>query len=372
MRILYFSRDYSTHDHRFLSALAKTDHEIGFLRLERGEHQFEDRPLPGNVKQIHWAGGKSIYRLSDGPELLFSIKNVLRSFKPDLVQAGPIQRSAFLVALTGFHPLVTMSWGYDLLVDVKKEFRWKWATRFTLKRSDAFVGDCQVIQKLAVNYGMDPRRIVTFPWGANIEKYIPVDDKSQVIIRNRLGWDEENFVLLSTRNWSDIYGVEGLAHAFIAAVRQRPNIRLLMLGNGPLAPKIHQIVRQGGVKELVHFPGQISQEKLVQYYQAADLYISTSHSDGTSISLLEALSCGTPVLLTDMEGNKEWVTKPGEVGWLYPDGSVEGLTQGILNANEKRQALPTMGKAAREVAVERADWKRNFPNLFKAYELAFS
>jgi len=217
---------------------------------------------------------------------------------------------------------------------------------------------------------MAPERIITFPWGANIDKYTPIEEKSQTYIRRRLGWGDKNFVILSTRGWSDIYGVEELAKAFVAAAKQRPNIRLLMLGSGPLARKIHTVFQQGGVRELAHFPGQISQEKLVEYYQAADLYVSTSHSDGTSISLLEALSSGTPVLVTDVPGNKEWITNPGEAGWLFPDGDIDQLTQGIIHAYDHRRILPTMGLAARSIAIDRANWKINFPKLFDAYEIA--
>jgi len=295
MRILYFSRDYTTHDHRFLAALAGTAHEIGFLRLERRGHQLEDRPLPSEIRQIHWAGGQSPVRSLDGPRLVAALRKVIRDFNPDLVQAGPVQRSAFLAALTGFHPLVTMSWGYDLLMDVHNGAAWEWATRYTLKRSDAFVGDCATIRNLAVDYGMAEDRIVTFPWGANIQKYTPVEIKFQTPIRERLGWGQDKFVLLSTRGWSDIYGVEDLAKAFVQATRVRPELRLLMLGGGSLSSMIKTIFDRGGVRDLVHFPGQISQEKLPDYYRGADLYISTSHSDGTSISLLEALASGTPV-----------------------------------------------------------------------------
>jgi glycosyltransferase involved in cell wall biosynthesis len=308
--------------------------------------------------------------LKDGPKLLNSLKTVLNEFKPDLVQAGPIQRSAFLVALTGFHPLVTMSWGYDLLVDVNNNSTWRWATRYTLKRSDALVGDCAVIRNLAVHYGMEPNRIVIFPWGIDIEKYSPVDQKPKNIIRRQLGWDDEFFVLVSTRGWTDLYGVEDLAQAFVLASNQRPGIRMLMLGNGPLSQKIREIIQQGEVSDYVHFPGLIHQNKLVEYYRAADLYVSTSHSDGTSISMLEAMSSGIPVLVTDIPGNKEWVQNPGEVGWLFEDGNVEHLSQAILYAYDHRDELPGMGKTARNTAVERANWQVNFPNLFQAYEIA--
>ena len=371
-RILYFSRDYTTHDHRFLSALAQTEHEIGFLQLERRGHVLEDRPLPPEIRQIRWAGGQKAASFWDGPKLVAGLRKVIRDFKPDLLQAGPIQRSALIAALAGFKPLVTMSWGYDLLHDVHNGRAWEWATRFTLKRSAALVGDCDTIRNLAIQYGMAPEKIVTFPWGANIEKYAPAESKPQVPVRQRLGWDENAFVLLSVRSWAPIYGVEDLARAFVKAAREFPELRLFMLGNGPLAPTIRRIFQQGSVMDQVHFPGQVSQEKLPDYYQAADLYISTSHSDGTSISMLEALASGTPVLLSDIPGNQEWVTKTGEVGWLFQDGKVESLAERIQFALENREQLAAMGRAARNLAETRGNWDKNFPRLFEAYQLALA
>ncbi len=367
MRILYFSRDYTTHDHRYLSSLAKTEHQIGYLRLEKRGHGLDDRPLPVEIELIPWAGGRAPAKLRDGLKLLIGLKKAIRGFKPDLIQAGPLQRTAFLTAFAGFRPLVSMSWGYDLLVDANRDRWWEWATRYTLRRTDALVGDCDTIRNLAIQYGMAPDRIVIFPWGANIEKYSPGEDGG---LRERLGWDEDTFVLLSTRGWAPLYGVDDLAQAFVRAARQRPELRLLMLGNGPLAPKIRQTFMSADMLDRVHFPGQISQKDLPNYYRAADLYISTSHSDGTSISLLESLGCGTPVLLTDIPGNQEWVSTPGEVGWLFRDGDVDSLTKGILQAMGQREQLPAMGRAARQLAEARANWEKNFPRLFEAYQIA--
>jgi glycosyltransferase involved in cell wall biosynthesis len=154
--------------------------------------------------------------------------------------------------------------------------------------------------------------------------------------------------------------------------RKRPELRLFLLGNGPLAPRIRQIIQDGGVMEQVQFPGQISQAKLPDFYRAADLYISTSHSDGTSISLLESLASGTPVLLSNIPGNKEWIKEPGEVGWLFEDGDVDSLAKGIMYAVEHRTKLHKMGHTARKLAEDRGDWRKNFPNMFKAYSIALS
>jgi glycosyltransferase involved in cell wall biosynthesis len=372
MRILYFSRDYSTHDHRFLVALIKTGHAISYLRLERGGHLLEERDLPVGIEPIAWRGGETPARLADGPGLLADLGRVLRESKPDLVLAGPIQRAAFLVALAGFHPLVSMSWGYDLLLDARRSIIWKWATRFTLRRSAAFVGDCATIRRLAESYGMPPERIVTFPWGIDLKHFSPAPRQG-----SEAGIPASTpFTLLSTRSWEPLYGVDLIAQAFVKAAAQRPELHLVMLNHGSQAPLLHEIFSQNGLsdadkggKSRVTFPGQIGYAELPGFYRATDLYVAATHSDGTSISLLEAMACGCPVLVSDIPGNLEWV-KQDRNGWSFRDGDADALTGAILQAVESRSQLPEMGRAARMTAEERADWSKNFPQLALAFEIA--
>ena len=153
------------------------------------------------------------------------------------------------------------------------------------------------------------------------------------------------------------------------AAKQCPELHLPLLGNGSKAAAIRQIFLVGAVFDRVHFPGQISYVDLPRYYQNSDLYVSASHSDGTSISLLEAFACGTPAIVTDISGNREWVI-PGENGWLFPDGNEAALASSILKALDQHQSLPEMGQKARLLAEERADWEKNFPQLEKAFAIA--
>lgn len=363
MRILYFSRDYTPHDHRFLSALAKTEHHTSYLRLEKNTVVYEARPLPEKIKPIAWRGGKSTIRWHDGPSLLKDIRQILQAIRPELVLAGPLQRSALLIALTGYKPLVSMSWGYDLIYDARRNALWSWMTRYTLSKSTVMVGDCKTIRNLAIGYGMPAERIVTFPWGIDLEKYSPKGDSYQASKYQGL------FTLLSTRGWEPIYGTKMVAEAFIKAASTRPDIRLVMLGSGSQEAEIKQLFQQAGVINRVSTPGVINQNDLPRYYHEADLYVSASHSDGSSISLLEAMASGIPVLVSDIPGNAEWVAS-GDTGWLFPDRDVDALAKKILRAADLRNDLTQMGVKARKLAEARADWKKNFPKLLTAFEMA--
>ncbi|HMD90242.1 MAG TPA: glycosyltransferase family 4 protein [Anaerolineaceae bacterium] len=365
MRVLYFTRDYTPHDYRFLSALAGSQHQVFWLRLERRGLQLEDRPLPPEVQQISWRGGQSIVRLQDSAALFADFKRVLRVVKPDLVHAGPIQTSAFLTAAAGFQPLVSMSWGSDMLKDADGSVWMRWKTLFTLKRTSVLIGDCQAVSQKAVSFGFPKERVVLFPWGVDLQQFSPgrADEFLQ-----RLGWQDQ-FVLLSLRSWEPIYGVDLLVRAFARAAQQIPQLRLLLLGGGSQSALIHQILAKNDLLDRVYLAGQVSQNELVKFYRAADLYVSASHSDGSSVSLMEALACGKPVLVSDIPGNCEWIT-PGREGWLFQDGNEDALLESLLHVYDQTEALKEAGLAARALAEKRANWTENFKELLKAYQLA--
>jgi len=378
MKILYFSRNYTPHDYRFLSSLSKTEHEIFYLKLEANQRQTEDRSVPENVQQILWAGGQREFRWPDLPRLALDFRRVVTEIKPDLVHAGPIQTCAFIAALSGFRPILAMSWGYDLVMDADKSTWSKWITSYTLRRSAYFTSDANVSRDKAVAFGMNPEKTVIFPWGTDVEHFHPKKDergkkratsskkKSSVISKR-----SKAITLFCSRTWEAIYGVDVLAKAFVKVASVNLDVNLILLGGGSQGQKIRQILMNGGVMERVHFGGQVGQSDLPRWYHMADIYISPSHVDGSSVTLMEALASGLPCLVSDIAGNKEWIEE-GVNGWLFCDGDVDDLAEKILNAIKSRRSFKKIGEAARKTAEGKADWKKNFGKLLEGYEKILS
>lgn len=364
MKILYFCKDYCPHDHRFLSALADSGHQVFYLRLERGPRQTETRPVPAGIEQIPWSGGLRPVRLTDVPRLLLELRRILKRIQPDVLHAGPIQSCGLLAALSGFHPLLIMSWGFDLMKDVERGFFWRWATKYSLRRADWFTSDCETTHAKALSFGLPAGRTTIFPWGVDLEHFSPQPHQN-------LAGHAAGFTLLCNRSWEPNYGVDVLAKAFVQVARQRPTVRLLLLGGGSQAALLKGIFTSGGVYERVDFGGYISNPDLPSFYRMADLYISPSHVDGSSVSLMEALASGLPCLVSDIPANREWVTD-GENGWLFPDDDDRVLAARIVEAIDRRFELHEMGLEARRLAESRADWKKNFPLLLSAYQSAIN
>jgi glycosyltransferase involved in cell wall biosynthesis len=292
--------------------------------------------------------------------------SILTDLKPDIVHAGPIQGPALLVALAGFHPLVSMSWGFDLLLTAKRSPWMRFATHCTLANSDILLTDCQTVADEAASYGFPRERMVRFPWGVDLVRFSPVSAMAPgLALKRSFGWLDQ-FVIFCNRSWSPQYGVDLLASAFVKAFQQHKGLRLLLAGDGPQADRIHQILAPVG--DACHFPGWVSVADLPGYYGAGDLFVSPSHVDGSSISLLEALACGRPALVSDIPSNREWVI-PGQVGDWFTDGDAASLETKLLSLASDHN-LSAYGEHARALAEARADWNVNFEKLLHAYELA--
>ena len=362
MRVLYFTERDTPHDRRFLNALAETSHEVFALRLHACQPQ-----TPEGVTELSWPEGLPDLSNWDGWQAgAEQFARLVADLQPDVVQAGPVQGPALLAALADFHPLVTLSWGSDLLLTAQRSPWMRAATRCALDRTDVFLGDCETVAQAAAGFGFPREKMLLFPWGVDLQHFSP--EKGQAAaqdLRRERGW-EKAFVVFCNRTWSPLYGVDLLARAFALASAQEPRLRLLLVGDGPQADLIHQTLDPLGEK--VHFAGRVSQAELPAFYQAADLYVSPSHSDGSSISLLEALACGRPVLVSDIPSNREWV-EDGINGRIFVDGSVADLRDllvGMVNSPESYH----YGVAGRSLAEVRANWSDNFQKCLTAYQMA--
>ncbi len=365
MRILYFSRDYCPHDHRILSAIVAGGHEVHYLRLEDAGRKLESRPIPEGVQVVQWRGGMKKFHWYDIPTLVLSLKEVIIDVRPDLIHAGPIQSVGLVSVLSGFHPLVSMSWGFDLMQDAEKTLFSRWVTRNVLLRSDWLFGDCQAVLNKAEEFGYNLNRSSYFPWGVDLNHFSPGDGTR---LRKQLGWTD-NTILFCNRSWEPQYGVDIVAKAFVKASEVNGDLRLLLLGSGSQKENIEQILQDRKVKNKVVFAGQVLNTELPDYYRVADLYISASHTDGSSVSLMEALACGLPAAISDIPSNKEWVS-PGEEGWLFTDGSVEELSVLMQKLIQEKVNLAVMEIKARRKAEKSADWNSNQQKMLKGYNMA--
>jgi len=300
----------------------------------------------------------------DYPSLKSKFEKVIKEIQPDIIHAGPIQRVASLPALVSFHPLISMSWGFDMLEDAHRNIFWKKITQYVLRRSDWILADCQTVKQTAIEFGFPGNRITVFPWGVDLSLFSP-DDRSNK--RKEIGF-ENDLLVVHTRSWEPRYGVDITLQGFQIAAGLVPNLHMIMLGGGSQEREVKSFVESHSLSNQIHFHGYQKNEKLAAYYQAADVYLSASHVDGSSVALLESMACGCPALVSDIPSNLEWITD-GVEGWTFRDGDADDLAKKIVMIAGMKRKLDEFGKASRLKTEQFANWDNNVDKLLDTYQM---
>jgi L-malate glycosyltransferase len=365
VKVLYFSDNTSGHNQRFLEKLLQAGLEVWFL--DPTSSCVAEAWLPQGVNSVRTK--QTVPRNSDPAgfaAFLPELQRLLEEINPDLVHAGPIQSCGYLTALSRFHPWLLTSWGSDLLFHAERSTESTQATRAALSSADAFFCDCDAVRARAKELANIPdSRIVQFPWGIRKGLFAPVGEMPSEAEYER---DPRTHVFISTRSWEPLYGIETLLEAFRLAYRQDASLRLLLLGNGSEAGTVRRFISVHGLSQVIQTHDPYPGEEMPKWFRAADTYVSCTQSDGTSVSLLEAMATGLPPVVTDIPSNREWIVQ-GHNGWLAPARSAEEFSDKLLRA---ARLTPPERKLFSErnqrIVEERADWDRNFPKLIEMYE----
>ena len=288
-------------------------------------------------------------------------KHVIR-IRPDVLIGCWASTYGFYSACSNFHPFILFVWGSDVLIFPRKYFPLKPLVVYSLRKADVVVVDSEVQKEAVMELGCDPQKIVKFPW-VNLNGFRR-NESQRAEIRRKCGWTDDDVVVISLRNHKPIYGVGYLMNAIPHIVKKNNDVKFLILGEGPLTEifkiKVDKFIKSGHVK----FIGVVPHEKVAGYLSAADIYVSTSFSDGTSASLLEAIACSLAPVVTEIKGNKEWI-KEGMNGFLVSVANSESLAERILLLTSDHKLRTKLQKKAEETVRTIVNWHESIEELTK-------
>lgn len=360
MRVLYITESYSPHDRRFLQALVHLGHQVVALPW-RGRPASRPQDL---AAEVDWV---SLGFLGSWPRWWRAFRSLVEEVRPGVIHAGPLPWGSLGPVLLQPAPVVSMSWGFDLLWHGPRKPWLAALMRWVLARSTLLLTDCQAAAQQAQAWGMPPERIVVFPWGTDLDHFSPGEASE---LRAQWGWPRDAFVVVHARTWSRYYGLPTALEGFFRAARQEPRLHLVLLGGGPLETWLHRQLARHSLGPRVRVVGRVAEEALVRYFRAGDVYVSMSWSDGSSVTLMQALATGLPAVVSDIPGNREWIT-PGVEGFLVPVGNPEALARALLTlARMPEEERQLMARAARRRAEVQANWQHHILQLDRAYQRA--
>ena len=314
-RCVYVSATRGVHDERWLKALADLDFTpVSLIRnQDESDASFRER----------------VAIASQGAPIL----------------AGPLD--SVTTALIGLPRLVGLSWGFDL-------HRMPLEQRTTLASTAGLIVDSEATRDLAIEAGVGA--ITLLPWGVDLEEFSPRGERYDIATLNV---PEAVPLILSLRALEPPYRVGDIVEAMPALLRAQPDAHLIIGNSGSLQESLAQRAAALDVDTSLTFIGTLPEQDLPSLLRRCAVYVSMSEVDGTSVTLLQAMACGTRVVVSDIPGNKPWV-RDGVTGRLTPLGDSDALATAICDAIRDGAHWVS---GARSLVERSADWYANQPRL---------
>ena len=244
-------------------------------------------------------------------------RQLVAALAPDIVHAHYITSYGYLAARCGRHPLVMTAWGSDILVTPRQNALLRWLTGWTLRRADLITGDSLDLLDAMRCYGPTaPLRQIH--WGADLARFSPTE------------WGRKpGFQIVSLRSWEPNYRIDVIVRA-MAVFNRTPSgasAHLHLLGGGSQEAELRALVQSLGLGAQVTFHGRLDDAGMSAVMQACKVSVSVPSSDATSVSVLESMACGLPVVASDLPANRQWLDA-GD-GALVPAGDAQALASAL-------------------------------------------
>lgn len=251
-----------------------------------------------------------------------ALRRLAQDFEPDVVTALFVPDYGLLGALYARGAraprprLAVAALGSDLLRNAWRTPFHLARARWVLARADAVVVDADMLGAAARRLGVAAAKIRRLHWLPDLSRFAFRAERA-----------DGAPVVVSTRQLAPLYDVRTLVAAMREVEAKRPSVRLVVAGEGPERAALERASLGLGAR----FTGRLDAHSLAALLGEATVYVSTSRSDSTSVSLLEAMAAGAFPVVTDIEGNREWVTV-GTSGLLFPPGDAHELARQVLRA----------------------------------------
>jgi len=222
----------------------------------------------------------------------------------------------------------------------------RWLQRQFWQRADQVVAVSEILrERMARGIGFDPRRIRVIHNGVDVERFRP-DPDLRIAIRRELSAAEGDFVIGAVGRHHPVKGHRHLIEAF----HHLPDhLRLWLVGDGELRRDLEGLARSLGLESRVRFLGH--RNDVHAMLAALDVLCQPSLSEGMSVTVLEAMASGLPIVATAVGGNVELVSH-GESGLLVPAQDPAALAGALLRLATCRDEAKRLGQDARRRAQE--------------------
>jgi glycosyltransferase involved in cell wall biosynthesis len=232
---------------------------------------------------------------------------------------------------------------------------------YVCKRAKHITCVSQGLKRDIEKLGIRGEKISVFPMGVEEPFLQSLKNRGG----NRLG---QRYTILSNRQLQPIYNLSLLIRAIPIVLKEEPNARFIIAGVGSERGNLERQVKNLNIGSSVQFLGWVRHEEMPRLLSEADIYVSTSLDDGTSVSLLEAMASGAFPIVTDIPSNREWISDGGN-GFLVPIDQERFLAKRIVEAFRNQDLLKRSRDRNFCLIKEKALWPVTIAKTQEIYKM---
>lgn len=360
MRIAMVSKFYpkfygGTERHVFelSSRLIKKNHDVHVITSERMEQKhFEYKNIP--VHNI-FPMMERIYSYPSFSGLYGYVlfKHFIRQLQPDIIHLHfPSFNLEFLL------PFLKRRFGYKFILTPHTllDFHLSPASFWFGRSVDKYIAVSKAVMDRLVEKGVDVKKISLIPNGVDTRFFSPgkSDFKDKI---------KAEKILTFIARLVPEKGVNFLLKIFDEVSRHNSDIKLVIVGSGPLYKKLSKIKNKN-----ILLTGYVNHLVLKEILRSSDIFLFPSQFRGEAqaVVLLEAMSCGVPVITTSMQGIKSWF--PKSAGFILNSNSLEDFVDKTLYLLDNKKKAKAMGRNGRKIVKKLYDWNKVVNRIENVYK----
>jgi L-malate glycosyltransferase len=346
-KIVYFASMASEHTIKWIDYFSSTDFQIEVFSLDAAPDWWKSK---GNVKLYVFNSSKNKY-INALKLILFLVKN--QSIKNKITHVHYLGIYAWVAWVLKPRDMIATAWGSDIIFN-RHNYLKKYIVSSVLNRANFVTTDAHFLADIISSYGVDSNKIKLINFGIDTKHYSKeIPDN---ILRKSIGIKDTDNVIISLRSHEEVYDIYTLIEAISLIVKKIPNTICLLFGSGSLTQNYKERVSHLGLDENIKFMGRYNAKDLPKYFALSSVYVSTSKSDaGISASTAEAMSCMTPVIITNNSENYKWIINKKN-GYLFENSNTQELKNLIIRVFDRVDDLKLITLLAREVIMEKNDY----------------
>lgn len=298
---------------------------------------------------------------------LFPYFLVMLFLRPSVVNIHYASGYGSFARVSKIFPVVLNVWGSDVFEFPRKSiFHRAWlggnirASKVVASTSHAMAREVMQL------YGDSLSNVEITPFGVDVEKFAPREKN----------YGGPKVVIGTVKTLHEKYGIDFLIRAFAMFVGKEFSsvaeaeayVTLRLVGGGDKAALV-SLCQQLGIVDIVEFVGAVPHSAVPSELSLLDIYCAPSRQESFGVAVIEASSCGVPVIVSDAGGLPEVVVH-GQTGFITPVGDIEAICAAMQRLYHDRSLRETMGKNGRDFVVKNYSWQVCTQKMLNTYKKA--